>query len=243
MIKNIETYEKKLENFKYILKDEQTETYQKMKLRKFQTTTNSEFFSKNTTVNNPLNPKKKLKKNDNVSPISNRVRFHQNKSKKNLLRSKKRHRRKNFTKIKEKSFSFEMSNLYSQLVLLLFIFLILQGTLYLIFLPKAKRVTNLSKIYILSLEAWNEYYILHTAVIETLLYNNTFSMWDGRKNTYEFYYDFRSFMKSNIIENITESLNYDLGSFTEKYRNVMTNVNFQKNFKENSEKNFKKNLT
>lgn len=49
-------------------------------------------------------------------------------------------------------------------------------------------------------------------------------MWEGEKNTYEFYYEYRDFVKNNLIQNITESLDYDLGDFTEKYRDIMTKV-------------------
>lgn len=49
-------------------------------------------------------------------------------------------------------------------------------------------------------------------------------MWEGEKNTYQFYYDYKHYVKGHVIQNISESLDYDLGDFTEKYRKVMTTV-------------------
>lgn len=140
-----------------------------------------------------------------------------------MLKRKKR-KKNNTTKLSNLGFNFTLTNIHIQILIILLLLTIIQLLLSLIFQPKAHRITNLAKVYILSLESWNAYYILHAAVVETLLYNNTFSMWDGTLNTSDFYYKHRDFTKEYVLENISESLDYDLGRFTEKYRSDLTKV-------------------
>lgn len=145
-----------------------------------------------------------------------------------------RSRRKNkstssikYLKIKSKDFSFEFSKISTLLFLILLVFILIHSVIYISFRPKKRRITNLSKTYILSVESWNAYYTLHTAVIETLFYNNTFKMWDGKLSTYDFYFKHKEFTKRYILDNFTESLEFDLGNYTEKYRGDLSTVIFQ----------------
>lgn len=127
-------------------------------------------------------------------------------------------------KLDKSTAAFGFSSIFCQIVALLLFCLSVHGGFYLSFSPKARRITNLSKVFILSVESWNAYYTLHAAMLETLFYNNTFRMWDGKLTTYDFYYEHREKTKEYILENITRSLDYDLGNFTDKYRSDMTKV-------------------
>lgn len=134
--------------------------------------------------------------------------------------------KKNLKKIKlDKSSSpFGFSSILCQIIALMVFLMLIHGGFFLIFSPKLRRITNLSKIFIMSVESWNAYYTLHVAMIETLFYNNTIKMWDGELSSYDFYYQHREFTKEYILDNFTRSFEYDLGNFTEKYRSDMTTV-------------------
>lgn len=218
---NIEKYTEKLRKFKYILLNEYTEGYQKRQLKKL-TSLSLECISKNSSVKKKFNF---LKENLKEKTESKAQTTHKSTRRSSKLKNKRKFS-KNYSRRIMKYFSFGLSSLWTQITLIIFFFLIIHMVFYFVFSTRAKRITNLSKVYNLSLETWNHYFILHTAVIQTLFYNNSFSMWGEEKKTYEFYYDYKKHVKEHVIENITESLDYDLGDFTEKYRSVMTTVKF-----------------
>lgn len=141
-----------------------------------------------------------------------------------IIKNKTKKQHLKFLKLENKDYSFGLSSIIFLLLCLIVLFLIIHGSIFLIFSPRARRITNLSKVYILSIESWNAYFVLHTAVVQTLFYNNTFKMWDGKLSTYDFYYDFRDFTKEYILNNLTTSIDYDLGNYTEKYVSDLTKV-------------------
>ena len=102
-----------------------------------------------------------------------------------------------------------------------------QTFLYLFLAPKAQRVLDLTKVYILGVESWNAIYILHNAFFETLLWNNTLNMW-GSGDSLSVYMKQRKYFKEKIIANFTDSLTYDLGNFTDSYRDALTKVRSHK---------------
>lgn len=137
---------------------------------------------------------------------------------------KKSKRRDNRIKQSEETgFTFGFSSLILKLLVVSAMFVLLQLSIYLMLAPKAKRITNLSTVYVLSIESWNAFWVLQVAAVETILYNNTVTMFGGVKSL-DLYYEFRSFCQSYILDNYTRGLDYDLGSFTDQYRNTLTKV-------------------
>lgn len=99
---------------------------------------------------------------------------------------------------------------------------LIQGLYYWLVSPKADKVMNLLKVYILHIELWSSLATLHTAAFETILWNNTVPMWNTESlRVYEMSKDH---LEQKVMANLTEALDYDLGNYTHKFRELMTKV-------------------
>lgn len=109
-------------------------------------------------------------------------------------------------------------------VLAIFMFLLLMKVfLYNLFNGRNQRLKGLVYAYTLTIETYSTFFQLHTAAIETILWNNTVNIWG--KPSLAFFEEMSDFTKSYIYPNIEESLKLDLGNLTEFYRN---NIMLQK---------------
>lgn len=112
-----------------------------------------------------------------------------------------------------------------------FMFSMTHVVFYMMRAPKSKRVTNLVKVYILGVEAWNALYVLHNSFFQVLLWNNTLPMW-GLEDSLSAYEIQNDYYKNKIIKNYTESTSYDLGNYTEYYVKTLTTVSlFELNYR------------
>ena len=102
--------------------------------------------------------------------------------------------------------------------------IVIQYVFYSLLYPRARKITNLLKVYIVSVEIWNSYATLNTIFINTLLWNSTVQFWgtDGL-STYQV---MKSHIETNVLPNITESLDYDLGNYTDEWRKIVNQVSF-----------------
>lgn len=229
-----EEYKKRYYKLKYLLKDEKTEEYQNKHLRKLKKMIG--FGTKLKLLrfgDEPIGKmKNRVNSTRNAPEVPKKVRKN---SEKLILHMKKRKKRKKpkrakTLKLGSKKFSFGLTILFTSTILAIILLSLAHAVEYFTFGPKAKRITNLAKVAILSIESWNGYWTLHTAMIETVFYNNTVKMWNN-VNSEELYYDYRKKIKNYIIENFTEALDYDLGNFTERFRDDLSTVSkFFKNF-------------
>lgn len=206
MREHIEDYKGKVFELNFLLNEEKYFGYQ-----------NEEIKESNRVTEPPtrrkLSSKLKFEKEKNPNEdILNKVKK-QKKMNKNHLK----------VKIKTRNNSFNLSKIFLSLCIMTIFLFMVHAFVYMIFSSRAKLITNLTKVNILSIELWNAYFILQTAVTETILYNNTVKMWNN-VDSESFYYEYREIIKNSIIKNLTESLEYDLGNMTQKYQNDLTIV-------------------
>ena len=93
---------------------------------------------------------------------------------------------------------------------------------YLILIPKAKRVTNLVKAYVCSVELWSSYATLHSLFFNVVFWNNTMPAWGTDALTA--YNSMKNHIYENVHKNLTDALEMDLGNYSETYINVMARV-------------------
>lgn len=99
---------------------------------------------------------------------------------------------------------------------------LIQAIYYWMVSPKADKVMNLLKIYILHIELWSSLATVHTAAFETILWNNTVPMWN--MESLKVYELSKEHLQHKVIDNLTEALEYDLGNYTGEFRNLMLRV-------------------
>lgn len=120
------------------------------------------------------------------------------------------------TRLVHGRFTFGFIHILNRSIACLMLLLIVKLITFIIFLPKATRLTALAKTYIFSVQTWDSYFNMHDFAFQVILWNDTSPVWGG--SSLETFEHFQLFIKDNIIPNYTEALTYDLGNYTDKYK-------------------------
>lgn len=141
-------------------------------------------------------------------------------------KSKKRRRTTfSYKQVKFSKTSFGLTSTFFKFITLFILLFSSQFSVYLMLAPDSKRVTNLMRVYISGVELWNCYDSAFTMFYDTVLFNNSVGIWDGKK-TLDGYNYFKEKIQERVLVNYTELLEVDLGNMTEGFRNTLTKVSF-----------------
>lgn len=139
-----------------------------------------------------------------------------------ISEKKENARRREKVKITHSNNSFGFAKLITSLTFATLLIVFMQAAYYMILSPKALKITNLVKVYIIEVEIWSAFITIHTFAMQVLLWNNTVPTWNTDSLTaYEMQ---RSHIRGNLIPNFTEALDYNMGNYTEVFRNQISKV-------------------
>lgn len=119
-------------------------------------------------------------------------------------------------KIMQRKYTFGYLRVLIAIIASFALLLIYKIIIYKLHHGRSLRLEGLIHVYTLTIETWATFFQLHTAVIETIMWNNTLQMWDN--SSLVLFDELTDFTNDYIFANITKSLTYDLGNLTESYR-------------------------
>ena len=152
------------------------------------------------------------------------------KSEKESIRLQKRNRIRAQNKLKVffGGLDFGASKQAFKLILILAVLICVQYCYFEVWRPMLRRIVNFCEVYILGIETWNAMFTIHTAFLQTVLWNNTVPFW-GTTSLEVFDLSKAHFME-NVFNNYTRAMSYDLGNYTDKFVTGYTKVKNSKNF-------------
>lgn len=149
--------------------------------------------------------------------------------KEKALKSKNKGGRKkilyNYKKVKFSNTSFGLKPALCKFMVILVITTITQFGTYTMLYPQSKRISNLMKVFVVTVDCWSTYDSAWTMVYDTFLLNNSIEIWRGKK-TLDGYYYFKERTESSVIPRLTAALEYDLGNMTLGFQEALTKVPF-----------------
>lgn len=129
----------------------------------------------------------------------------------------------NYKKIQFSKTSFGFKPAIGKFILIFIITSLTQFSTYTMLYPQSKRISNLMKVFVATVDCWSTYDSAWTMVYDTFLLNNSIEIWEG-KRTLDGYYYFKERIESSVIPRHSAALDYDLGNMTLSFQEALTKV-------------------
>jgi len=119
-------------------------------------------------------------------------------------------------KLNHGRFTFGFSQILSNTIVCIFLLIFLEYIIYIVYSAGSRRISDLTKLYVATIQTWTGLYSLHNAAFQTLIWNNTSPIWD--QPSLETYTILKDKISNELIPVYTEALSFDLGDFTSTYK-------------------------
>lgn len=147
-------------------------------------------------------------------------------AKSKIIEEKKRQLTVEKISLKFKGYKFGLGKLTWIIIGMFLIFFSTQLTFFFMLRPNAVRAQNLIKLFVLGAETSSSFSSLNVLMLQTVLYNNTLTGWQG-KSTLDTFKDISDHIRMTVLDAYIESADLDFGDYEQKFQESLDEVRTQ----------------